>query len=545
MPTSNNISRREFLKNSLLIVSTSALIESCNETKRHRGAMVEDSSQQGHLLRKGVSPRPTSTINIPVLIVGAGISGLSAAYHFQKELFTDYLLLEMGNSIGGNSIAGKNDVSAFPWAAHYLPIVNNTNTELLDFLHEHNVVTGYDANGLPVYNEYYLCFDPEERLFINDHWQEGLIPHFGVNEAELKEISRFFNLVAEYKNKIGKDGKPAFEIPVHHSSNDSEIRNLDKITFNRFLIDNNFTSPHLLWYLNYSCKDDYGSTLEDTSAYAGLHYFCARRARASNAESSAVLTWPEGNSFLANKLIEHSKKNIRSNQLTCSVSIVNNSVEVIALNTLTKECTKYICDRVILSTPQYVNNYILSESLKTEKMSPNALEYSPWLVANITLLDLPEHKGEPLSWDNVIYNSESLGYVNACHQHLDAHKKELVLTYYLPFTENPGKEMRKKLRERSYESFTSQIIADLGKAHKDIEKFITNIDIKLWGHGMVKPKPGTVFSDEKSQPSTNIKNKIFFAHSDLSGISIFEEAFYQGTKAAKEITQHHDSSTKA
>lgn len=161
-------------------------------------------------------------------------------------------------------------------------------------MHEHNVVTGYDANGLPVYNEYYLCFDPEERLFINGHWQEGLIPHFGVNEAELKEISRFFNLVAEYKNKIGKDGKPAFEIPVHHSSNDSEIRNLDKITFNRFLIDNNFTSPHLLWYLNYSCKDDYGSTLEDTSAYAGLHYFCARRARASNAESSAVLTWPEG-----------------------------------------------------------------------------------------------------------------------------------------------------------------------------------------------------------------------------------------------------------
>jgi len=54
--------------------------------------------------------------------------------------------------------------------------------------------------------------------------------------------------------------------------------------------------------LNYCCKDDYGSTLENTSAYAGLHYFCARRAKAANAESSAVLTWPEGNSFLVNKL---------------------------------------------------------------------------------------------------------------------------------------------------------------------------------------------------------------------------------------------------
>lgn len=545
MLTFNKISRREFLTNSALTVSLLGLLEACKDTNKITGSIIEDYSGRGHLLRDKLTAIPTKTVNIPVVIVGAGISGLSSAYHLQKNSFTDYLLLEMGNSAGGNSTGGKNSVSSFPWAAHYLPIVNNSNTELLDFLHEHNIITGFDPAGLPIYNEFYLCFDPEERLFINGHWQDGLVPNFGVNTSEIEEIKRFFELTTGYKNRTGSDGKPAFEIPVEYASKDSEFRDLDKITFHDFLTKNHFSSSHLLWYLNYCCKDDYGSTLTDTSAYAGLHYFCARRAKAANAEGSAVLTWPEGNAFLANQLSAHSTKNFRSNQLIHSVNILNGKVEIIAINTQSKECVKYLCDQVILSTPQYVNNYILSENLKKENVRPESLEYSPWLVANITLRDLPEHKGEPLSWDNVIYNSESLGYVNACHQHLDVHKKELVLTYYLPFTETPVKETRKKLRERSYESFSQQIIADLGKAHKDLDKFIVNLDIKLWGHGMVKPKPGTIFNEQKSHYTTNIQNKIFFAHTDLSGISIFEEAFYQGTKTAKDILKLYDNNSKA
>ena len=34
---------------------------------------------------------------------------------------------------------------------------------------------------------------------------------------------------------------------------------------------------------------------------------------------------------------------------------------------------------------------------------------------------------------------------------------------------------------------------------------------------------------------TPIDNQIFFAHSDLSGVSIFEEAFHQGINAAKQV----------
>ncbi len=549
MRTYNNLSRREFVKKSLLTVSAftilpSVLATSCKNKKVIGGSIINDNSKVGHLIREGFVGKPNKTVHIPLAIVGAGVSGLSAGYYLKNNNFHDFILFDLASKHGGNAISDSNTVSAYPWAAHYLPIVNNSNTELIDFLHQHQIITGFDKDGLPIYNEYYLCFDPEERLFINGHWQDGLIPNFGVPENEKKEITRFFNLINEYRHKIGSDEKPVFEIPLSKASLDEEFRALDKISFADFLKKNHYTSPHLLWYLNYCCKDDYGSILNDTSAYAGLHYFCARRAQASNAEPSAVLTWPEGNSFLVNKLYEPIKKNIKTNHLITSVNVVNDKVEIITYNTISEECIKYVANYAILATPQYVNQRIIADTITKTRASEIQFEYTPWMVANITVSELPEYKGEPLSWDNVLYNSKSLGYVNACQQHLNREENSKVLTYYLPLVDLPLKESRKNAREKSYEDWVKIIVDDLKIAHPEVETFITNIDVKIWGHGMVKPTPNFIFNPNKQTFSNSVNEKIFFAHTDLAGISIFEEGFYQGINAAKNIIAINDKTTK-
>jgi hypothetical protein len=49
---------------------------------------------------------------------------------------------------------------------------------------------------------------------------------------------------------------------------------------------------------------------------------------------------------------------------------------------------------------------------------------------------------------------------------------------------------------------------------------------------MARPSPGLLFSEERERwlkPTGNM----FFANSDLSGFSIFEEAQYRGVEAAK------------
>jgi len=79
------------------------------------------------------------------------------------------------------------------------------------------------------------------------------------------------------------------------------------------------------------------------------------------------------------------------------------------------------------------------------------------------------------------------------------------------------------------------IFNDLKIAHPDIESFTEEINIHLLGHGMISPVPGFIFGKDKEKASENIENKIFFAHSDLSGISIFEEAFHQGINVVNKI----------
>ena len=38
-----------------------------------------------------------------------------------------------------------------------------------------------------------------------------------------------------------------------------------------------FDSAPLRWYVNYACRDDYGASLADVSAWSGLFYFAARK----------------------------------------------------------------------------------------------------------------------------------------------------------------------------------------------------------------------------------------------------------------------------
>src|SRR5262249_16111101 len=71
-----------------------------------------------------------------------------------------------------------------------------------------------------------------------------------------------------------------------------------------------FPSARLQWLVDYGCRDDYGLRAEDTSAWAGLFYFCSRIPR-PGAESRALLTWPEGNGRLVGHLYAAAREHVQ------------------------------------------------------------------------------------------------------------------------------------------------------------------------------------------------------------------------------------------
>ena len=537
----NGLSRRSFLLKAGLITAgifLNGCIRKLNPKsayKNIKGSIKGPNAKAGHILRDKLPlPTPASTREVKTLIIGSGISGLSAARWLKKQGHHNFELLELEDHVGGNSHSGKNSVSAYPLGAHYITIANNEDILLTGFLQDCGVITGFE-NNLPVYNEYYLCFDPEERLLINGQWQEGIVPDFGLTADDKAQVKKFFALIEELKKAKGNDGRYAFDIPIDNSSTDDKYRALDRLSFKAYLHQQKLTSVYLLWYLNYCCKDDYGQKIDKVSAWAGIHYFASRRGKAVNAESNAVLTWPEGNGWLTKKLAAEVGEHVRKGNMCYSISYDQQGKVVAGVYDITKGTTStIIADNVIMATPQFVNQRLFKDAIN-RPVDYTGLNYSPWFIANITVNRLPAAKGMGLCWDNVAYDTPSVGYVNAGQQTVKLTDEKRVLTWYLPLCDHEPRIARLAAYTRTYEQWMGMMMPELEYMHPGITDAIENVECWVWGHGMIYPAVNYIWGQNRKAAQQPVNNSLFFAHTDLSGVSIFEEAFHQGIRAANQV----------
>ena len=153
--------------------------------------------------------------------------------------------------------------------------------------------------------------------------------------------------------------------------------------------------------------------------------------------------------------------------------------------------------------------------------------YSPWLTANLTIEQPPEET----AWDNVIYDSPALGYVDATHMSLRSVIDRSVWTFYWALAEQTPAAARSMLLERDWAQWREAILRDLSRAHPDIRNRVSRIDVMRIGHAMARPVPGFLASETRRQFGT-ARGPVIYANSDLSGFSIFEEAQYRGVMAA-------------
>jgi phytoene dehydrogenase-like protein len=567
---STPISRSAFLKAmagcGVLAVSGKLLFDSQHPTRQIPCRMLGPSRALGHKLRDRKLPMPEKEVqgrevqgkeiqdkniqgkeiqeedipsrNVAVCIVGGGMAGLSAGWWLKNHGLNDFTLLELEPNVGGNSASGKNQFSAYPWGAHYVPVANDESEYVRALFKEFGIIKGFDGNGAPIYDELFLCHDPQERLLKDGSFQEGLVPKRGLQKNEQHEMARFFALMHDFKTSTGSDGKPAFAIPLDLSSQDPKFTALDKISMHDWLKKNDFHTRPLLWYVNYCCRDDYGSVLKNVSAWAGVHYFAGRRGTAANAEPNSVVTWPEGNGFIVNKLRAYLEGHIETNAAVTKIVQKDGHVITTFWQPETNKYASIRSECVVFAAPRFISKYIIAGADRREQTqhaeTHQSLSYAPWMVANVSLKQLPEARGLAAAWDNVSYYSDSLGYVVATHQEINTRKLPTVITYYYPLSDAEPVDARSKLLSQTADQWCKTIVDDLEKMHSGIADEIISIDCWPWGHGMIRPSVGYIWSDARKKMKEN-EGQIYFAHSDMSGMSNFEEAQYHGVEAAKKV----------
>jgi len=473
------------------------------------GGFVNDSFQMGHLLRDRASfPPPRRTEKHAVVIVGGGIAGLSAAWRLNKRGFKEFVLLEMNQQPGGNSRWGENEVTAYPWAAHYVPVPGPKATYVRELFEELGVL----KDG--VWDERALCFSPQERLFLYGRWQEGIEPAIGLNDKDREKFRKLEDQIHRFRASGG------FTIPMERGLS-REQADLDRVPFSEWLRERGMDSRIVTWYMNYCCRDDYGALAADTSAWAGIHYFASREP-----EDKGPLTWPEGNGWIVHRLLERVGSYVRSDHMVHHIAKEGRGYSVRVGD------TEYRAEFVIFAAPTFLAPYVI------ESFAPlKDFHYSPWLTANLTLDRLPATYGSDPTWDNVVMNSPTLGYVDAMHQTVRSQVDRTVWTFYWALAEGAPAANRQLLLERDWSYWKEAILRDLERVHPDIRTCVSRVDIMRFGHAMARPIPGAIFSEERRKLA-DLDGRLLFANSDLSGFSIFEEAQYRGVGAAEKVLHH-------
>lgn len=499
-----------------------------------RGSVGGADIVRGHRLRDRKFPVPTREASTGVIIVGGGVAGLAAGWTLAEAGYDDFTLIELEDETGGNARSAKNAMSAYPLGAHYLPVPNREARALRHMLTKFGMITGADGEGAPVYDPYQLTADMEERLLWQGKWQEGLIPQTGLSATDKADLAAFDAAISGYAQAVGKDGKPAFALPIAYSSRDPVFTGLDRQSFAAWLDEKGWNSKILRAHLRYGCRDDYGCEPEHVSAWVGIHYFAGRRGWAAAGDAGdSQLTWPEGNARLTRMMAARFKDRINSGRIAFTVTHDANGVTVDSFDVAKNETIRTNAKAVILALPHFIAARIVPD------LSAKGFNYAPWLVANITVDRLPQGAGAKLAWDNVAWASESLGYVVATHQGLQSATPASVLTWYMPLSKSTPAVARKLLIERPADEWRRIVTDDLLMMNPDLKGAIRSIDLWQWGHAMVRPEPGFVWGLAPAARAS-AKPPLFLAHSDMSGLSLFEEAHYRGVDAAEKAMRMLD-----
>ena len=501
------------------------------------GAFTGTSPERGHLLRAPwPAQAPDVTRHVHTVIAGGGIGGLAAARALRLAGHEDFVLLELEDQAGGNSRGGQVEGIACPLGAHYLPLPGDGAHAVQDFLEELGLRRR--VAGRWRYDERHLCHSPQERLFFQGAWQEGLLPVQGVGAGTLVQYRRCADAVTAAQRAS------RYTVPRSHGPAASDQLALDALVFEEWLTRQGLDDPHLRWYLDYCCRDDYGAGIATVSAWAGIHYFASRHGfhapgegEGGEEDEGGVLTWPEGNGWLSAKLAAPLGERLRSGHAVTRIADGRHGVEVDAWDARTQQTVRWQAERCIVALPAFIAARVVEGAPDWLTNAAHQLQYAPWLVANAHLrAPLKDRPGAAPSWDNVVFGTQGLGYVDAGHQRLDPTPQATVLSWYRPLGPSrwdgaTAREGRQQLLDAPWTHWRDQMLGELGVAHPDLAQQVTRIDITRYGHAMAIPTPG-LRQHLPAREGPLQAGRLRFAHADWSGYSIFEEAFTRGHLAA-------------
>lgn len=486
--------RRDFIK----FVVAGAVAAGCPanlsvvaQSSEHQPQVDGENNSICHQVRDGkVFSHPPVSARHDVVIVGGGVSGLTAAYHLQNR---DFLLLEKEPHWGGNAYLLEYEGQAYSTAAAFIWSGDVAYSFAKEIGLEPLPINNWD--GTIVHGE-----------FVPDTWGEGLdkLPYPATVRESFKKFKREILAIDSRKR--------AFE--------------LFNVPFSDFL--KGYAPEVKAWWDNYG-PSNWGAASEDTAAALAIDEL---KSIAADDRKDIRYTWPGGIGALTKHLSELLQAKfadrLQIGATTTSVVPQKNEVHVTymqngALKTVSAKA-------VIMASPKFITRRLIEGLPEKQSEAMHQIHYVPYPVVNLIFDKQVFDKG----YDNWCPGNKFTDFIVAdwvVRNQPGYQPKHNILTCYTPMAEEDRGYL---LTEPSARKIAQTVLKDFQKLFPGSDVDPLEVHIYRRGHPMYMSMPGLY---TKVQPLARQPfDRIFFANTDSEGPeSTSSSAIKAAERAVKEV----------
>jgi choline dehydrogenase-like flavoprotein len=237
----------------------------------------------GHRLRDGlkVDVPADAWTNVPIVIVGGGVAGLTAAWRLQSSGFDNFVLVELESAPGGTPVPDSNrGISYSVGSALHSRADEGERRARFAARRNGNARRKKIPKANPSLRNSFSAAIPKKRVFYKHRWYEGqYTASRGVGPGQAPARQGFNAELARWVTWRDAKGRRPSRCPCLRVQT---IRKSPPSIASRF--PSGWTNAGSIvrgsrWWVDYACRDDYGMKISETSAWAGLFYFCSRVAK--------------------------------------------------------------------------------------------------------------------------------------------------------------------------------------------------------------------------------------------------------------------------
>jgi monoamine oxidase len=426
-----------------------------------------------HQVRDGKTfARPPISKSFDVIIVGGGISGMSAAHFLNSK---NFLLLEKEDHWGGNAYREEYDHQGFATGSAF------------DFIGSESAILAKELGlkQLPVNFP-----DPTivKGKWVPDTWRGGLdeLPY-----------------TKEVRDGFKKFRKRALAIKV-----ESNIPLYDSEPLTKYLAD----CPKEVeqWWDGWG-PSNWGARAAETSTYVALVDF---EGLAGPDRKDERITLPGGNgaitAALASNLLKKYSDRMLSPAAVVAVEQQKDSVNVTYFHSGKLQTAS--AKAVIMATPKFITALLVSGIPNAQSQAMQAIRFAPYPVINM-IFDKPVYNR---GFDNWCPGNTFTDFIVAdwtvARNDPTYKQKNNILTFYTPLQEE---DRHKMLTVEGCQRIAASALHDFKKLLPETDVDPIEIHFYRRGHPMFMATPGTY---TKLIPAARIPmDRIFFANTDSVG----------------------------